>query len=123
MKYIEISSPGGPEVLRLVEGPRPEPAAGQVLIRVQAAGVNRPDLMQRQGKYPPPPGASLIPGLEVAGEVIAVGAGTTLAIGQQVCALLTGGGYAEFAVAESGLCLPVPRGFSMAEAAALHLPL
>ena len=120
MKYIEISTPGEPEVLRLAEGPRPEPGAGQVLIRIQAAGVNRPDLLQRQGKYPPPPGASLIPGLEVAGEVIAVGPGTEKpAVGQQVCALLTGGGYAEYAVAEAGLCLPVPRGFTMAEAAAL----
>ncbi|OGT85112.1 MAG: NAD(P)H-quinone oxidoreductase [Gammaproteobacteria bacterium RIFCSPLOWO2_02_FULL_61_13] len=120
MKYIEISTPGEPEVLRLAEGPRPEPGAGQVLIRIQAAGVNRPDLLQRQGKYPPPPGASLIPGLEVAGEVIAVGPGTEKpAVGQQVCALLAGGGYAEYAVAEAGLCLPVPRGFTMAEAAAL----
>jgi NADPH2:quinone reductase len=120
MKYIDITAPGGPEVLQLAEGPRPEPAAGQILIRVQAAGVNRPDLMQRQGKYPPPPGASLIPGLEVAGEVVATGDGVQQpAVGQQVCALLTGGGYAEYAVAEAGLCLPVPRGFSMAEAAAL----
>jgi len=120
VKYIEISTPGGPEVLRLAEGPRPEPGTGQVLIRVQAAGVNRPDLMQREGKYPPPPGASPIPGLEVAGEVAAVGAGVvTPAVGQQVCALLAGGGYAEFVVAEAGLCLPLPRGFSMAEAAAL----
>ena len=120
MKYIEITTPGEPEVLRLAEGPRPETGAGQVLIRVHAAGVNRPDLLQRQGKYPPPPGASPVPGLEVAGEVIAVGPGTgNPTVGQQVCALLAGGGYAEYAVAEAGLCLPVPRGFSMAEAAAL----
>ncbi len=120
MNYVEISTPGGPEVLRLTQGPRPEPGPGQVLIRVAAAGINRPDLLQRQGKYPPPPGASLIPGLEVAGEVIAMGAGTQHpAIGQHVCALLTGGGYAEYTVAEAALCLPVPRGFSLAEAAAL----
>ena len=120
MNYIEIPTPGDPDVLRMVAGPRPEPGPGQVLIRVAAAGVNRPDLMQRQGKYPPPPGASLIPGLEVAGEVIAVGAGASQpGIGQPVCALLTGGGYAEYAVAEAGLCLAVPSGFSMAEAAAL----
>jgi putative PIG3 family NAD(P)H quinone oxidoreductase len=120
MKFVEIPTPGGPEVLRLAEGPAPVPGPGQVLVRVHAAGVNRPDLMQRQGKYPPPPGASPIPGLEVAGDVFATGPGVRdPAVGAQVCALLTGGGYAEFAVADAGLCLPVPRGFSMAEAAAL----
>jgi putative PIG3 family NAD(P)H quinone oxidoreductase len=120
MKHIAITAPGAPEVLRLVDGPRPEPGPGQVLIRVHAAGVNRPDLLQREGKYPPPPGASPIPGLEVAGEVIAAGAGVTApAMGDRVCALLTGGGYAEVAVADAGLCLPVPAGFSAVEAAAL----
>jgi putative PIG3 family NAD(P)H quinone oxidoreductase len=120
MKYIEITTPGGPEVLRLAEGPAPTPDPGQVLVRVHAAGVNRPDLMQRQGKYPPPPGASPIPGLEIAGEVVATGTGVRdPAVGAPVCALLTGGGYAELAAAEAGLCLPVPDGFSRAEAAAL----
>lgn len=120
MKHVEITSFGGPEVLQLVDAPRPEPGPGQVLVRVHAAGVNRPDLMQRQGKYPPPPGASPIPGLEVAGEVVALGPGVTgPAVGAKVCALLTGGGYAEFAVAEAGLCLPVPGDLTLAEAAAL----
>lgn len=120
MKQIAITAPGGPDVLRAVEAPRPEPGPGQVLIRVHAAGVNRPDLMQREGKYPPPPGASPIPGLEVAGDVIATGAGvTTPGVGDPVCALLTGGGYAEFAVAEASLCLPVPQGLSLVEAAGL----
>jgi NADPH2:quinone reductase len=120
VKYIEITTPGGPEVLRLADAPQPEPGPRQVLIRVHAAGVNRPDLMQRQGRYPPPPGASPIPGLEVAGEVIAAGPDVREpVIGARVCALLSGGGYAEFAVAEAGLCLPVPKGCSMTEAAAL----
>lgn len=120
MKQIEITTFGGPEVLQPVEAPRPEPGPGQVLIRVHAAGVNRPDLLQRQGKYPPPPGASPIPGLEVAGEVFATGAGVTApAVGARVCALLTGGGYAEYTMAEAGLCLPVPKGLSLTEAAAL----
>ncbi|MBI1731752.1 MAG: NAD(P)H-quinone oxidoreductase [Gammaproteobacteria bacterium] len=120
MKYIEITAPGGPEVLRVADGPQPFAGPGQVLIRVHGAGVNRPDLLQRQGKYPPPPGASSIPGLEVAGEIVAAAPDVREpAVGAQVCALLTGGGYAEFAAAEAGLCLPVPRGFSMAEVAAL----
>ncbi len=120
MKQIAITAFGGPEVLQAEEAPRPAPGPGQVLIHVHAAGVNRPDLLQREGKYPPPPGASPIPGLEVAGEVIAVGPAVTKpAAGARVCALLSGGGYAEFAVADAGLCLPVPAGLSMIEAAAL----
>jgi NADPH:quinone reductase len=114
MRAIEISSPGGPEVLRLTERPAPKPGPGEVLIKVAASGVNRPDVFQRMGSYPPPPGASDIPGLEVAG-TIADGDRQ----GEQVCALLAGGGYAEYAVAPLGQCLPVPRGLSLIEAAAL----
>jgi NADPH:quinone reductase len=110
MIAIEISKPGGPEVLRPVEVPVPEPGQGEVLIKVAAAGVNRPDLMQRAGKYPPPPGASEIPGLEVAGTVVAKGHGVDRwNPGDRVCALLTGGGYAEYCVAPAAQCLPVPR--------------
>jgi NADPH:quinone reductase len=120
MTAIEISTPGGPEVLKPVQRSRPVPSSGEVLIKVAAAGVNRPDVLQRAGAYPPPPGASDLPGLEVAGEVVALGDGiTSLAIGQQVCALVSGGGYAEFCVAAEGLCLPVPNGFSLVEAAGL----
>ena len=120
MQAIDPAAPGGPEVLRLVERPVPQPAAGEVLIRVAAAGVNRPDVLQRKGGYPPPPGAPSIPGLEVAGEVIALGEGVgPEALGQPVCALLAGGGYAEYAVAPWGQCLPVPEALSMTEAAAL----
>jgi NADPH2:quinone reductase len=117
MAVVEIAEPGGPEVLHPARRPRPVPGPGEVLVRVAAAGVNRPDVLQRQGRYAPPPGASDIPGLEVAGHV--VGAGATLRDGDAVCALLPGGGYAEYAVAAEPLCLPVPRGFSMEEAAAL----
>jgi NADPH:quinone reductase len=117
---IEITEPGGPEVLRPAERPMPMPGAGEVLIQVAAAGVNRPDVMQRQGSYPPPPGASDIPGLEIAGTVAAVGLGVNhLKLGDKVCALVTGGGYATFCVAPEAQCLPVPKGFSMVEAAAL----
>ncbi len=120
MRAIEISEPGGPEVLRLVERPDPVPAAGEVLIDVQAAGVNRPDAMQRSGNYPPPRGASDIPGLEVAGRVAAVGAGVTRwREGDMVTALLSGGGYASRAVAPEPQCLPVPDGLTAIEAAAL----
>lgn len=120
MRAIEIAEPGGPQVLRPCERPRPSPAAGEVLIRVHAAGVNRPDVLQRMGGYAPPPGASDLPGLEVAG-VIEGGdvAGSGLAVGDAVCALIAGGGYAEFATAPVGQVLPVPRGLSFAEAAAL----
>lgn len=120
MKFVEIAGFGGPEVLKPAQGPLPEPAAGQVLIRVHAAGVNRPDLIQRLGHYPPPPGVSPVPGLEVAGTVEALGSGVTApAAGDRVCALLAGGGYAEYAVADAGSCLPLPRDFDFTQAAAL----
>lgn len=120
MQVVEIASPGGPDVLRLAERPVPEPARGDVLLAVDAAGVNRPDVLQRLGKYPPPPGASELPGLEVAGTVAALGEGVSgVREGDAVCALLPGGGYAEFAVAHASLCLPVPRGLSAVEAAGL----
>lgn len=120
MKAIEISTPGGPEVLTLTERPTPSPAGNEVLIRVAAAGVNRPDVLQRMGMYPPPPGASDLPGLEAAGEIAAIGADVKeWNIGDKVCALLTGGGYAEYALADAGSCLPVPNGLSLEEAAAL----
>ncbi|MEA2999894.1 MAG: NADPH:quinone reductase [Sphingomonadales bacterium] len=114
MLAIDPAEAGGPEVLRPVERPVPEPGPGEVLIKVAAAGVNRPDVMQRRGLYPPPPGAPTIPGLEVAG---AIEGG--LRDGEAVCALVAGGGYAQYCVAPEGQCLPVPRGFSMVEAAAL----
>jgi putative PIG3 family NAD(P)H quinone oxidoreductase len=120
MTAIEINEPGGPEVLTPVQRPAPHPASYEILIRVQAAGVNRPDLMQRQGHYPPPAGASDIPGLEVAGTVAALGEGVSgWAVGDAVCALLAGGGYAEYAAVPAVQCLPVPDGLSMVEAAAL----
>jgi NADPH2:quinone reductase len=120
MKVIEIAAPGGPEQLKSARRPTPKPGAGEVLIRVAAAGVNRPDVMQRQGRYPPPPGASDLPGLEVAGEIVAIGPGVSaVAVGDRVTALLPGGGYAEYAVAAAPLCLPIPKGLSMVEAAAL----
>src|SRR5277367_2321745 len=120
MTAVEIREPGRPEVLTPVERPMPHPAAGEILIEVHAAGVNRPDLLQRQGHYPPPPGASDIPGLEVAGTVAALGEGVTgWAVGDAVCALLAGGGYATYAAVPAVQCLPVPDGLSMVEAAAL----
>jgi putative PIG3 family NAD(P)H quinone oxidoreductase len=120
MTAIEIAEPGGPEVLRTTSRPMPAPGSGEVLIQVEAAGVNRPDIMQRKGQYPPPPGASDIPGLEVAGKVVATGLGVHhLRIGDSVCALVTGGGYASYCVAPEPQCLPVPKGFSMVEAAAM----
>jgi NADPH2:quinone reductase len=120
MKAVEISKPGGPEVLVLVDRPMPEPKAGEVLIKVSAAGINRPDVFQRKGNYPAPPGASDLPGLEVAGEIVAGDAESAgLAIGQKVCALLAGGGYAEYCVAPAAQCLPVPAGLSDVEAAGL----
>jgi NADPH2:quinone reductase len=120
MKAIEIASPGGPEVLRLGERPVPAPGQGEVLIKVAAAGVNRPDVEQRKGTYPPPPGASDIPGLEVAGTVAALGPGAVgLKVGDPVCALVAGGGYAEYCAAPVPQCLPVPKGLGMVEAAAL----
>ena len=120
MKAVEIAAPGGPEVLRLGERPVPVPAAGEVLIKVAAAGVNRPDVEQRKGTYPPPPGASDIPGLEIAGTVAALGPGADgLKLGDAVCALVSGGGYAEYCTAPVAQCLPVPKGLGMIEAAAL----
>ena len=123
MRAVEISAFGPPSVLQLGQRPRPAPGAGELLIRVSASGVNRPDVLQRTGNYPVPPGASDIPGLEVAG-VIADGdslalAQAGLAIGQRVCALVAGGGYAEYCVAPIGQCLPVPAGLSDIEAASL----
>jgi NADPH:quinone reductase len=120
MLVVEISEPGGPEVLTPAERPIPEPGPGEVLIRVAAAGVNRPDVMQRKGAYPPPPGASDLPGLEVAGVIERVGTGVTeWRGGDAVCALVTGGGYAEYCVAPAPQCLPVPRGLDLIAAAAI----
>ena len=120
MRAVEITQPGPPEVLQLVDRPDPFPAADEILIDVAAAGVNRPDVLQRLGKYPVPPGASDIPGLEVAGVVAAVGADVRgWSIGDSICALLAGGGYAERAVAPQEQCLPIPKGLSAIQAAAL----
>ncbi len=123
MKAVEISAPGGPDVLRLAERPAPAPGPGELLIRVAASGINRPDVLQRTGNYPVPPGASDIPGLEVAGEVVDGDAGAMAAAGfrkgDRVCALVAGGGYAELCVAPVGQCLPVPQGLSDIEAACL----
>lgn len=118
MTAIEISTPGGPDVLKPVTMPTPAPGAGEVLIKVAAAGVNRPDVLQRKGAYPPPPGASEIPGLEIAGEVVVLGEGASLwNPGDKVCALVAGGGYAEYCTVHETNALPVPAGLTMAEAA------
>lgn len=120
MTAIEIAAPGGPDMLRPMRCAVPHPAEGEVLIRVAAAGINRPDVLQRQGLYPPPAGASPIPGLEVSGTIVATGPLVdTGLVGRRVCALLAGGGYAEYAVAPAGQCLPVPDAYDMVEAAAL----
>ncbi len=120
MRVVEIAEPGGPEVLRAAERPVPTPGAGEVLIRLTAAGVNRPDALQRAGAYDPPPGASDLPGLEGAGHVAAVGHGVSgLSVGDAVCGLFPGGGYAEYVVAPAVHLLPVPKGLSLIEAAAL----
>ncbi len=120
MAAIAIDHPGGPDVLRLTTRPVPQPGPDEILIRVAAAGVNRPDVFQRKGAYPPPKGASDLPGLEVAGHVAALGSQVTRhAIGDAVTALLSGGGYADYALAPAGSALPVPSGFSLVEAAAL----
>ena len=120
MTAIGFTAPGGPEVLQPRQLPVPRPGSGQVLVRVAYAGVNRPDVVQRQGNYPAPPGASPIPGLEIAGEIVSLGAGVdTALVGQEVCALVNGGGYAQYVLAEAGHCLPVPQGLSLAEAAAI----
>lgn len=120
MRAIEIAEFGGPEVLRVVERPTPQPGAGEVLVKVLAAGVNRPDALQRAGTYPPPPGASDLPGLELAGEIVSGDLqGSEFKIGDQVCALATGGAYAEYCVVPVQQCLPIPAGFSLVEAAGL----
>ncbi|MGZ8219027.1 NAD(P)H-quinone oxidoreductase [Methylomagnum sp.] len=120
MTAVEITQPGGPEVLQLCQRPIPAPKPGEALIKVAVAGVNRPDVMQRRGLYPPPPGAPDIPGLEVSGEIVALGLGVEgLTVGDCVCALVTGGGYAEYCTAAAPLCLPIPNGLSLVEAAAL----
>ena len=120
MQAIDPAEAGGPEVLVPVERPVPQPGPGEVLIRVAAAGVNRPDVLQRQGKYPPPPGAPSILGLEVAGEVVALGEAADAALlGTNVCALIAGGGYAEYCAAPAAQCLPVPETLSLTEAAAI----
>ena len=120
MRVIEISSPGGPEVLKPAARPVPQPRQGEVLVEVHAAGINRPDVLQRQGVYPPPADASDLPGLEVAGRVAAVGDGvTSWAVGEPVCALVNGGGYAEYCTVPAGQCLPVPKGLDFVQAASL----
>lgn len=120
MRVVEISAPGGPEVLKAAERARPVAEAGQVVLRVAYAGVNRPDALQRAGKYAPPPTASDLPGLEASGEVVEVGPGVSdLAVGDKVCALLPGGGYADYVATPAAHCLPVPEGMGMKEAACL----
>ena len=120
MTAIDIKEFGGPEVLVPVERPRPSPGPGEVLVKVEAAGVNRPDVMQRQGKYPPPPGASSIPGLEVAGTIEEVGPNVPdWRVGDTVCALVAGGGYAEYCVAPAPQCLRIPQGMDLIHAAAV----
>jgi len=123
MQAIEISEFGAPEVLRVVERDQPVPGAGELLIRVAASGVNRPDVLQRKGNYPVPPGASDLPGLEVAGVIesgdAAAMAAAGLKVGDRVCALIAGGGYAQWCVAPVGQCLPSPAGLSDTEAASL----
>jgi NADPH2:quinone reductase len=120
MTIVEAAEPGGPEVLRLAQAPTPVPRPGEVLVRVLAAGINRPDIQQRRGAYPPPPGASPILGLEVAGEVVAAGAEVSaLRIGDRVCALANGGGYAEFCAVPATQCLPWPKNYDAVRAAAV----
>jgi putative PIG3 family NAD(P)H quinone oxidoreductase len=119
MRFVDVPQPGPPDVLRIAEGPIPSPGEGDVLIRVAAAGVNRPDIQQRLGKYPPPPGASPVLGLEVAGTVETAPAKSRFQAGDSVCALTPGGGYAEYCVVPEPQCLPVPPGLSMEEAAGI----
>jgi NADPH2:quinone reductase len=120
MRAVEITPPGGPEVLRITHRPTPDVRAGEVLIHVRAAGVNRPDCMQRAGSYAPPPGASDLPGLEVAGTVVRLGEGVSRwQDGDAVCALVPGGGYTEFCAVPEGQCLPLPRGLDFVEGASL----
>src|ERR1700744_1896809 len=118
MKVVQIAAPGGPEQLQLSTRPMPKPGEGEVLVRVEAAGVNRPDVMQRQGRYPPPPGVSDLPGMEIAGEIVSLGSNVSgLEVGDKICSLLPGGGYAAYALAAAPLCMPIPTGMSMVEAA------
>ncbi|MDA7947201.1 MAG: NAD(P)H-quinone oxidoreductase [Hyphomicrobiaceae bacterium] len=120
MTAIAITEPGGPDVLQPQKAAVPEPGPGQLLVRVEYAGVNRPDIAQRTGSYPPPPGASELPGLEISGQVVATGSGTSrFKTGDVICALTSGGGYAEYCLADEPSALPVPKGLSMEEAAAL----
>ncbi len=120
MNAIEITEHGGPEVLKPVTRPVPKPRDGEILVKVAAAGVNRPDLAQRAGAYPPPPGASDLPGLEIAGEAVALGAGVEdVSVGDEICALTPGGGYAEYCAMPAAHCLPLPKGYDMVRAAAL----
>jgi NADPH2:quinone reductase len=120
MRFIDLPSHGGPEVMRLSQAPLPKPAKGEVLVKVEAAGVNRPDVAQRQGTYPPPKDASPILGLEIAGEVVALGEGVTeFKLGDKVCALANGGGYAQYCAVPTGQALPFPKGYDAVKAAAL----
>ena len=120
MQAIDIQRPGGPEVLVPASHPIPRPENGEVLVKVGAAGINRPDVLQRRGLYPPPTGASAIPGLEIAGEVVQLGAGAgRFQVGDRVCALVPGGGYAEYCVVHESNALPTPLGLSLVEAAAV----
>jgi NADPH2:quinone reductase len=120
MTVVEIAAPGGPEQLRTALRPVPQPGNDEVLVRVAAAGVNRPDVMQRQGRYPPPPGASDLPGMEIAGEIVALGPNVSgLSVGDKIASLLPGGGYAQYAIAAAPLAMPIPKGLNMIEAAAL----
>ena len=119
MRYVAVAQPGGPEVLQIATGPVPKPGEGEVLLRVAAAGVNRPDVQQRKGAYPPPPGANPHLGLEVAGEVAGVGPGVSIAVGTRLCGLANGGGYAEYCVVPATQCLPWPEGYDAVRAAAL----
>lgn len=120
MRQVYFEGSGGPEVLRIGEAAVPQPGEGKVLVEVVAAGINRPDCIQRAGNYPPPPGELNIPGLEISGRVVALGQGvTSLKEGDAVCALLGSGGYADYALADAALCLPVPRPLSLVEAGGL----
>ncbi|QEE47968.1 NAD(P)H-quinone oxidoreductase [Rhizobium sp. WL3] len=120
MRHVDLLNHGGPEVMRLVEGPLPVPRLGEVLVKVEAAGVNRPDVAQRQGAYPPPKDASPILGLEIAGEIVALGEGVTdFEIGDRICALANGGGYAEYCTVPATQALPFPKGYDAVKAAAL----
>jgi len=120
MRVVHIAAPGGPEQLQPSARPVPKPGDGEVLVRVEAAGVNRPDVMQRQGRYPPPAGASDLPGMEIAGEIVSLGSNVGgLAVGDKITSLLPGGGYAAYAIAAAPLCMPIPAGLSMVEAAAI----